>query len=251
MVSGMDEHYTQQYERFEKEHWWFVVRRKIIIQFLGGAGLNPSSRWLDVGCGTGVLLSSLPQISDKMGVEMHAGSVAAGRAKGLRIENTGLSRDFRSFGPFDLITLCDVLEHVEDDQTAVEHVRLALTDHGFVLVTAPALMSLWSEHDVVNHHFRRYRRNNLLSLFPPDRWEILRTSYFSSLLLPGIWLSRVWRRWRKKAASPSGDLKFGPPWMDASLQFVFCIEKLLLRSVSLPLGSSIILVARKRPCRGT
>ena len=75
-------------------------------------------------------------------------------------------------------------------------------------------MSLWSEHDVVNHHFR-YRQNDLLSLFPPNRWEVLRTSYFK-LLLPASWLSQKWNQWRKKTSSPTGDLKFGPHWLDVA-----------------------------------
>ena len=112
-------------------------------------------------------------------------------------------------------------------------------------------MSPGSEHDVVNHHFRRYRQNDLLSLFARDRSEVLQTSYFGSLLLPVIWLSGKWNQWRrtKKTSSPTGDLKFGPHWLDACLLFLFCGEKTLLRWFTLPLGSSIIMVARKRPCR--
>ena len=67
-----------------------------------------------------------------------------------------------------------------------------------IFYQSPALMSPGSEHDVVNHHFRRHRQNDLLSLFAPDRWEVLRTSYFGSLLLPVIWLSGKWNQWRRK-----------------------------------------------------
>lgn len=246
----MNESYTQEYERFELHHWWFVARREVIVQFMDSAGANiqPDARWLDVGCGTGVLLHSQSHLQNKLGVELHAGSVAIARAKGLEVNQAEPTWNFRSFGQFDLITLCDVLEHVEHDRQAIEAVRLALADGGRVLVTVPALMSLWSEHDLVNHHFRRYTRPELLALFPNEQWEILRASYFSSLLLPAIWVARRLGKLRHKPASATGDLKFGPRWLDACLLAIFRCEKFLLSWFNLPLGSSLILVARKRPC---
>jgi len=246
----MDESYTQEYERFELRHWWFVARRELIALFMGrmGAKIRPDARWLDVGCGTGVLLHSQSHMPNKRGVELYAGSVALARAKGLQVSQAEKTWDFSSLGQFDLITLCDVLEHVEYDRQAVEAIRRALADEGTVLVTVPALMSLWSEHDVVNHHFRRYTRQELLALFPNDHWEVVRASYFSTLLLPAIGAARILGKLRRKPSSSTGDLKFGPRWMDSCLLAIFRSEKILLRWFNLPLGSSLILVARKRPC---
>lgn len=246
----MDESYTQEYERFELRHWWFVARRELIALFMGcmGANIQPAARWLDVGCGTGVLLHAQPHMSNKCGVELHAGSVALARAKGLQVNQAEQIWDFSSLGQFDLITLCDVLEHVEHDHPAVEAIRMALADGGTILVTVPALMSLWSEHDVVNHHFRRYTRRELLALFPNDRWEVLRVSYFSTLLLPAIWAARNLGKLSRKPSASTGDLKFGPRLLDTCLLAIFRSEKILLRWFNLPLGSSLILVARKRSC---
>ncbi len=249
----MDEAYTREYEKFELSHWWFLARRSIITSFMDryASRSNAQARWLDVGCGTGVLLDAYKKFTDKMGVELHAESAAAARAKGLRVETSGQAWDFRSFGTFDLITLCDVIEHVEDDRNAVQTASLALKEGGLVLVTVPALMSLWSDHDVVNHHFRRYTRRQLLDLFPADRWEVLRASYFSSFLLPAIWLSRVLKRRSDGPASATGDLKFGPRWLDALLHSIFHSEQWILRWCNLWLGSSLILAARKRSCPGS
>ena len=163
----MDQNYTQEYEDFEQRHWWFVARREIIHAALDRYALpaakNP--RWLDVGCGTGVLLHSYQAISDKLGLEMDAGSVSRTRAKGLDVRQVEPKWDFREYGTFDLVTLTDVIEHVEHEAEAIDAVGAVLRNNGILLITVPALMSLWSSHDVINKHFRRYTRSTLLKLF--------------------------------------------------------------------------------------
>jgi len=115
-------------------------------------------------------------------------------------------------------------------------------------VTVPALQSLWSSHDVINHHYRRYNRRQLRALFDPQRWEILKASYFCSFLLPLIWTFRKLKniRERHNPAPPSHDNRFGPRWVDAILYAIFRSEGAFLRCVNLPPGSSLILIARKR-----
>lgn len=251
----MEPAYIRAYENFERRHWWFVVRREIIIHMLDRfvpAAVARKGCWLDVGCGTGVLLDSYGGFAEKMGAELDAECVVRARENGLDVRQIGANWDFSSFGPFDCISLCDVLEHVEHEVEALRAVEASLKDNGTLLVTVPALMSLWSDHDVVNHHFRRYSRAELAALFPPGRWEILKLSYFSALLFPGIWLVRRGKKILKLlggsgAKSGAGhDMKFGHPLADRVLRKIFTLEDPLLRRVNLPIGSSLLLVARKR-----
>lgn len=244
----MDESYTIQYEQFELNHWWFVTRREIIAQFMKRFCMTKKmdTRWLDVGCGTGVLLNSMSDLKNKMGIEVHQGSVAIAQGKGLNVKVANKDWDLKQFGQFDLISLCDVLEHIEDDREVVRKLHGALDANGTLLITVPALMTLWSEHDVINHHFRRYRAGMLRSLFSKEQWYIETITYFSSLLLPIIWLVRVTNNLRGKKGNSAGDLKMGPRWVDAILLAIFRFEKFLLRCTRLPIGSSLLLVARKR-----
>jgi len=247
----MDASYTQEYESFELRHWWFVARRQIIHQALDRFGRMGAAepRWLDVGCGTGVLLDSYPAISHKLGLELDGGSVLRAQKKGLDVRQVRPRWDFREYGAFDLVTLTDVIEHVERDQEAVDAVRAVLNDNGIVLVTVPALMGLWSSHDVVNHHFRRYTIRTLLPLFPPEQWKVLKVSYFSSLLFPMVYTARKLKNWRDKGKPPTEmthDLKFGPRLSDWMLMQIFRSEKLWLRFARFPVGSSILLVAQKQ-----
>jgi SAM-dependent methyltransferase len=244
----MEASFVAEYEQFEEKHWWFVARRKIIHQFLNRyAPKGPATRWLDVGCGTGVLLDSYKAIQDKVGVETESLCVERGKSKGLNIHQTGLSWDFSSYGKFDLITLCDVIEHVEHDAEAIAAVKESLNPGGIILVTVPALMSLWSAHDVVNHHFRRYTKSQLRSLFSDGRWTVLRSSYFCSFLFPTVWLARKLktRKHGLELENAKHDLKFGLKPVDATLQMIFSAEKPLLNFIDLPVGSSLILVAKK------
>jgi SAM-dependent methyltransferase len=266
----MDPAYTRTYEEFELRHWWFVARREIIRQALhryalpaspapshasaGQDGQGP--RWLDVGCGTGVLLNACPEITDKLGLEVDAASVARAREKGLDVRQVSPGDwALEQYGRFDLVTLCDVLEHLEDEHAALASVRGVLQPGGVLLVTVPALMSLWSGHDVINRHFRRYTRGSLLRLFPSAEWDVLRVSYFSSLLLPMIWAARKWKNFResRRAAREGGggvaahDFKFGPAWADRLLLSTFRLEKNWLKFSRFPLGSSVLLVVRRKP----
>ncbi|HEX4053984.1 MAG TPA: class I SAM-dependent methyltransferase [Tepidisphaeraceae bacterium] len=250
----MDAAYTLEYERFEKTHWWHVARGELIRWAIDRyADPGPTTRWLDIGCGTGVLMEQYTRIplEHKSGLEMDGGSVQRGKTKGLDIRQTTDPSDFHyaAFGRFDLITLCDVIEHIEHDELAISGVHDALQPGGVVLVTVPALRSLWSVHDVRNHHFRRYVKGNLLRLFPSDRWDVLRVTYFSTFLLPMIWTFRTVKK-LLKGTDPNqagDDKKLGSPLVDKSLRTIFRAECRCIRLASMPLGSSLLLVARRLP----
>jgi SAM-dependent methyltransferase len=245
----MDPSYTAEYEQYEQTHWWHVARRELIQRTLDRYVTSPdATRWLDVGCGTGVLLHSYPRIANRLGLEMDAGSVERARAKGLDVRRVEPRWDFTEYGRFDLVTLCDVIEHVEEDREAIAAVREVLNPGGQVLVTVPALQSLWSAHDVLNHHYRRYDRRMLLSRFDPALWDVRWASYFSSFLFPMIWGFRQLKNWRygtDPKVAPT-DMKAGNAVLDRVFLGVFRAEVACLRAGNMPVGSSLILVARKR-----
>ena len=243
----MDPQYTAQYEHFEMNHWWHVARQELIQHALMKYTPDPqTARWLDVGCGTGVLLAATPQIPHRMGLEMDEGSVKRAREKGLDVRQVQPKWDFTEYGRFDLVTLCDVIEHVENDLDAVNAVKQVLNPKGTVLVTVPALKSLWSAHDVRNHHFRRYDRKRLLQAFDGKDWDVQWVTYFSSLLLPMVWTFRQIKnlRYGTDPDKTPDDKQFGK--LDPVFLRVFRAEVGMLKKLNMPLGSSLILVAKKR-----
>src|SRR5690606_6783902 len=83
---------------------------------------------------------------------------------------------------FDLVCAFDIIEHVENDQKAVEEMLRVLKPGGSICVTVPAFMSLWTKHDDINLHFRRYRKEGLESLFNKAKGGIGQCFYFNSFL---------------------------------------------------------------------
>ena len=148
-------------------------------------------------------------------------------------------------GSFDVAISLDVFEHVEQDLEAMREVRRVLRPGGRLITTVPALMWLWSEHDVALHHHRRYQKSEFAERLDEAGFERLRLSYYNSLLLPPIAAVRLAgglkaRLFGKRAGEPSSDLSLPPYPLNETLAAVFGSEASLLRWTSLPLGASLI-----------
>jgi len=102
---------------------------------------------------------------------------------------------------FDLAVSLDVIEHLDDDLAALRELRRVVAPGGALLVTVPAYQWLWSGHDEINHHHRRYTRRTLQRAAEQAGWKQARTTYFNSLLLPAAIVLRT-----RAACAMSGQL---------------------------------------------
>ena len=75
--------------------------------------------------------------------------------------------------PADVVVCTDVLEHVEADREALTGIARKLKPGGRILITVPAHPWLWSAHDVVNHHKRRYTRRTLKAVIAAATHPVL------------------------------------------------------------------------------
>jgi SAM-dependent methyltransferase len=118
---------------------------------------NKSKRILEFGCGTGILLKQLQEegFTSLMGYEP---SQTARDNSYLPIQDT------MPDGSFDIILILDVLEHIEDDRATLDMLKTHLAPGGSFIISVPAFMTIWSEHDEKNHHYRRYTKRSLLKL---------------------------------------------------------------------------------------
>jgi SAM-dependent methyltransferase len=148
-------------------------------------------------------------------------------------------------GALDYVTALDVLEHTPDDRAVVEGFHRLLKPGGVALVTVPAGMALWSDWDVVLHHYRRYSRPQLAALFPPEKWEVLHVNYTNVAVYPAVWAVR---RWRKMFPTTAGGVrtedKMPANWLNALLRRLFV--SMAFWRLPFPFGVSLILVARRR-----
>jgi SAM-dependent methyltransferase len=242
----MDRDYELQTHRAEDRHWWYRGRRNVIDRVLDGLGLPAPARILDAGCGSGRNTVEIARRGTVTGVELSPTSVALARERnvGEVIEGSVLHMPFPP-GGFDLAVCLDVVEHLEDDRAALTELRRVVAPGGALLVTVPAYQWLWSGHDVVNHHFRRYTRNSLRTVAEDAGWRQERTTYFNSLLLPVAILLRILDRISTRTTESSLDLWVPPEPLNRMLERPMDMEAAAIaRGGRIPAGLSLLSVFR-------
>ncbi|MEN9224571.1 MAG: class I SAM-dependent methyltransferase [Thermostichus sp. HHBFW_bins_43] len=239
----MDPKAYEQMANLEEEHWWFVARRYILSRVIETLPLPSSPHILEAGCGSGGNLKMLSQFGKVWGMEKSelARSLAQARDIGI-IESGELPARIPFEGrQFDLIVLLDVLEHLEQDKESLQALSLRLKSTGYLVVTVPAYPWLWSSHDELNHHKRRYTRAQLLTVLEASGLKVYTLCYFNSFLFPliaGIRLTQKIFRLQE-----SRDLKMLSLWVNQLLTRIFAAEAYLIPKHSLPFGLSLLAVA--------
>ena len=233
--------YRELYE-LEDRHWWFRSRRRVVWALLRRAGLPPSPRVLDAGCGTGRNLLEFGRLGDAEGVDFSQDAVEFCRRRGIeRVHQASLEQLPFDDGRFDLVIATDVIEHLDDDRRALAELRRVTATGGRLLVTVPAYMWLWSRHDESMHHRRRYTAGGLTARICAAGWTPEVETYFFSILLPGVAAVRAFRR---RGGDGESDLSLTSPAVGRVLELPSRAEaKLIERGVDLPAGVSVGVVA--------
>jgi SAM-dependent methyltransferase len=242
----MDRDYELQTHRAEDRHWWYRGRRTVLARTIAGLELPRPARILDAGCGSGRNMVELARRGTVTGVELSATSVRLARERGIGevIEGSVLEMPFDA-GSFDLAVSLDVIEHLKEDLDALRELRRVVAPGGLLLVTVPAYGWLWSGHDEINHHHRRYTRRSLQRVAEQAGWEQTRTTYFNSLLLPIAILLRALDRLSTKTTESSLDLWVPPGPLNWLLERPLTLEAALIgRGGRIPAGLSLLAVFR-------
>lgn len=188
------------HDELSDRHWWLVGRRAIFRETLH-RHLRPATgprRVLDAGCGTGTNLEMLSEFGEVWGVEASPIALEAAHRRTQRPSNlvlgtlpgTNLDPSLR----FELITLLDVLEHLDEPVAALKELRGRLAPNGQLLVTVPAFQFLWSVHDDQNQHRLRYDLRTLSGQLSQAGLSVDFASYYNSILFPAVAAVRLLRR---------------------------------------------------------
>jgi SAM-dependent methyltransferase len=242
----MELEYELQTHRAEDRHWWYQGRRRVLERAIQRLDLPENARILDAGCGSGRNMVELARHGAVTGVELSEASaqLARARAAGEVLEGSVMDMPFEH-ASFDLAVSLDVIEHLQDDVDALRELRRVTKPGAALLVTVPAYQWLWSGHDEVNHHHRRYNRRTLLAAAESAGWRVERSTHFNSLLLPLAIVLRELERFKPSTTKSSLDLWIPPAPLNWALRQPLHLEAAVIgRGGSIPAGLSLLAVFR-------
>lgn len=235
----MDSSIFQLLAEVEQRHWWFVARRRIMRRLLHEL-LPPDSNTLvvDIGCGTGANIASLQGDYECVGIDISEDAIGYARRR------FGQVHFIQGLAPYDLgeladrmdaFLMMDVLEHVENPRELLGQQLDALKPGGYALLTVPADMRLWSEHDVNLGHFHRYDVNSFRALWKDQPVEELLISHFNTRLYPVVRVIRMLSKFRGRAWGKAGtDMRVPGGPVNGCLEWYFAGE--MKRLISLLKG---------------
>lgn len=224
----------------EDRLWWLRGRKAIIEEYLERAARHGAvSRIMDIGCGSGGSHDVLGRFGRVIGVERS--EVLASRARSRGLAEVVLQQDALTLDEcrdVELFTMFDVLEHIESDRLFLAELRKKAAHKHLLLVSVPACPFLYSNHDRVLHHYRRYTDRALRSALDAGGYRVLHMSYFMFFLFPLALLARLREKCMARLGRQSAAIDLGdcPALLSAPLASTLRVEAFLSRRVRFPIG---------------
>jgi SAM-dependent methyltransferase len=233
----------------EEDSFWFRARNSLIIWVLGKYCPLLGS-FLEIGCGTGFVLSGIAKAFPQ--AKVHGSEIFT---EGLRYAASRLpsanfmqmdARNIPFQDEFDVIGAFDVLEHIEEDEAVLAQVYTALKPKGFILLTVPQHTWLWSATDEYACHVRRYNAADLHKKIEMAGFQVIRSTSFVTFLLPAMMVSRLFKKKMSGGEfDATAELKISS-WLNSLFFRLLCAELAFIKvGVNFPVGGSRLVVARK------
>lgn len=241
----MENELYQKFYEVETKHWWFSARRIIIIDVIKKIiKLKKNSLVLDYGCGTGGILDFLSKDYQAYGADMSDLAINFCNKRNLTnilsISDLLSKPEFKN--KFKMVTILDVIEHIDDDDAVLKDIHSLLEDEGYLFVTVPAYQFLFGPYDILTQHKRRYVKKHLAEVVTSAGYDVIKISYFNTFLSPLLILSRL----ISAKTGSDNDTDIPNKFLNIILKQIFKFEKYLLRFISLPFGISIMCIAKKK-----
>jgi SAM-dependent methyltransferase len=250
-TAGYDPHHFPTLAAIEGEHFWFRARGEVVRDALRDTVPDLAGRALfDVGCGSGGLLKFLGANGVPLAgaCDAYPESLALVRGK---VAVPLLLVDEGRLPPlapgYTLLSLFDVLEHIDDDVGTLRFLIEVLEPGGVLVLTVPAHPFLFDEMDRIAHHRRRYRRAELERKLRAAGFRVRRLSHFMAPLVPLAplrWVARALAGRHGAVERLRQELAVAPV-LNGLMRGVLRLERPLVRTALLPFGSSLIAVAER------
>jgi len=245
----MDKSYESKYHKLEENHWWFMARRDIILKLIKQLNLKKNSKILEIGCSGGPLIKNLKenQFTEVHGIDISKKAInicKQGGLKNVKVMN-GSNMQFQD-NEFDLIIASDILEHIKDDISALSEWRRILKPCGRLIIFVPAFNFLWSNHDEINHHYRRYSKSQLKKRLKKAGYHIEYISYWNfSLFFPTALVRTFQNIFRRNTEQKKDQLYKANTFINKIITLLLKCENWLLKLLKFPVGVSVFAVCKK------
>lgn len=229
----------------DRTYWWYLGRLRIVDRVIRKR-LPGTQRILDVGCGTGLVVEHFAKTYTTMGVDRsdEALRLAKSRAKGRLVMGYAQHLPFQK-STLDAVLLMDVLEHMQDDLSALKEVGALLQSGGAAVITVPAHRLLWGRIDEMGRHYRRYSKQELLTLIERSGLKPEWVTYYNTFLFPVGILHKI-LEWKTMGHRKESEfLPILPNPINRIFLWIFSLERFLITWLRLPIGMSLLAVARK------
>lgn len=251
LANGGGGYHTEFYSELaelEAGNFWFMARNRLIVWAMRRCFPKPRCI-LEIGCGTGFVLSTLVNAfpeSELTGSEIFSAGLAHAARRAPEVDFLQMdARQVPFFAHFDVVGAFDVMEHIVEDQQVLAQIHQALRPGGGLILTVPQHRWLWSRQDESACHVRRYTAAELRRKVVAAGFSPLYETSFVSLLLPLMMLSRLRKNRTVAENDPMSELRIGRV-ANALLGSVMAVEWGLIRSgMRFPMGGSRLLVAKR------
>lgn len=231
----------------DQDHGWTQGMRTITHTLLAHHRYHDGPV-LELGCGSGIFLQEMQtRRPQQLCIGLDRSGLALGYAndqlRTQRLTQADLQQLPFADGRFALVTALDVFDQqaVSLQQALQESWRI-LQSNGLLLLRVSAHPWLHGPHDAAYNTGRRYRRREVIATLHAASFGIERVTYANTLLAPPVILQRFLQRWRMLPFAPSHQIA---PQLHQQIECVLRWEAQLLRSVNLPFGISLYVLARK------
>lgn len=238
----MERFVYEQMAELDQRHWWYCARRDVVAALIRRVVRPPKdAAILEIGCGTGHNFKMLGEFGHVDALELDDEARAISEK---RLGRSIMSAPLPELAGvperhYDMIGAFDVIEHIDDDHAAIASIAKRLKPGGKFVMTVPAHQWMWSAHDTVNHHKRRYSKRGLKALIASSPLKLEAIGYLNSLLFP---VAIAERMASKALGKDGGDLALPPAPLNAALKRTFAAERHLIGRVPLPPGLSLFAV---------
>lgn len=232
----------------ERTHFWFQGFRGFVAPVLQQLAKGRRDlQLIDCGCGTGFNLSLLEPYGQIFGFDLTATGAARARAAGRSVAVADITRIPFASSRFDVAASFDVLQCVDDHDAAISEMSRIVKPGGAIVLTLAAFDALRGDHAISWNEVRRYTPASARQLVERAGLRAERVRFMFASIFPIVVAARVSQRLLRPWRGVKDDVDIAVPAqpVNAALTALLKAEGVLARHVPMPIGSSLIVVARK------